>query len=1071
MNRRIITFFFSAMSGLVMAQTSPTDLGFASYNRFFNADELSCLRQDLLGPGAQLVRVRGSLYMLQNDLDQIHGTRRVVALLNLADEDETISLPASWLGYDSYMKIRNLNTQTDLFDNMAITTTVPGRSSVVYALDGMRREQTRYEAENAYINGITDGTSENFVKNAAASCGMAVTNVGYLPGEDEPNRYIEWRNVYSETGGEYELTISYFTNSRRSFSVYVNDEDVRDFRLVNGSNDKPTTQKVNINLAKGNNIIRLTYFSSAQPSTNIFAPDFDYIELMPNFNPWNTTASIFFEDGDQLMTDVLAHLFNQNGNGTNQDSYQWSDTWDKGKAKGSGNSTIWPQGFGLASLSMMAKCCKGTPRYAFYKDKVDKLSARFPAYVTTINGVQGYSVYPNTQHRFTDDNAWAGIGLLESYDLDHSAANLEQAILVANYLVKGGRLLTDTKGGGGMYWQDSPADDTNTLITKNTANNGPSVQIFCRLYEITGEQCWLDYAKMTYDWLISVLLNPSNNLMWDNINVNTGQINTYQAPYTTGTVLDASSRLYQVTGDKKYKEQAEKMAVAAFNNWFESYTSPVLGYQIKLVKTAWNTTADDIVVLMRGFCEHAAITGNYYYLNAFGQSLLNIWGERRDADCGLMKTEWKGNAGQTYDNVANRYRGLTQSGFCEMYAREALAMSKRQSDIRQQNTVEVATQQTVWPGNEVQTGTAYYLYNVGAGKFLAEGGEGDTKGTQASLRDVGIDINIRMRGTGYTMNTKVGEGTYQYLGNDLYLNGASTIWTFTQKETSDGRIAYEIKDSKGNIGYRFGDFTHLYHQAEGDNALWLLVTREDMEQALSMATPEQPVDATFLIRDHDFGRYNNRESSWTGLSNLTGDVATDTYLCATVSGTNSVTQTIEGLPNGVYLLAYQGAYRYGTLENAAAHRTAGTEQLLAEAFAGDVSKPVPSILSVPANTLNGSQSASDSYIFSTVPATTAQASAFFSRGYYFDILPQVTVNDGKLTIGIRKTKSEPNDWCIFDNFRLYYLGASDQQGIVSASDNGVQTSDNAWYTLSGIRLTAPQSKGMYIHRGKITVIK
>ena len=1059
----------TVMTGLVSAQSSP-DLGWSSYDRFFSSSDQACLRQDLLGTGAQLVRTRGNLYMLQNDLEQIHGSRRVVALVNTADEAEEISLPASWLGYDGMMRIRDLTKKADLADNLAITTTVPARGSVVYELNGVRREQMRYEAENAFINGVPDGDVSTFAKKTAASCGMTVTNVGYLSDSDTPDRYVEWRNVYSETGGEYSLTISYFSSSRRSFSLYINDEKIRDFRLVSGSADKPTTQNLNVRLAKGNNVVRLTYFTSAQPSTNIYAPDFDYIEFIPNFNPYSTASSIYYEYGDELMTDVLAHLFNQNGNGSNQDSYQWSDYWDKGSNKGSGNSTIWPQGFGLASLSLMAKCAKGTDRYQFYKDKVDKLSARYPAYITTINGVQGYSVYPNTQHRFTDDNAWAGIGLLESYDLDHSAANLDQAILVANYLVQGGRLLTDTKGGGGMYWQDSPADDTNTFKTKNTANNGPALQIFCRLYEITGEQRFLDYAKMTYDWLSTVLLNPSNYLMWDNIDVTTNNINTYQAPYTTGTMIDGASRIYQVTGETKYKELAEKMAKAAFDRWFENYNSPVLGNQIKLVKTEWNTTADDIVVLMRGFCEHALITGDYTYLNAFGQSLLNIWGERRDAECGLMKTEWKGSAGQTYDNHANRYRGLTQSGYCEMYARAALAMSRRQAIIERQSSTQISHKAISWQGSELVSGTSYYLYNIGAGKFLAEGGEGDTKGTQASLRDVGLDIVIRSRGNRYTMNTKVGEGTNQYLGSDLYLNSASTQWDITPMQLSDGRTAYTISDTKGNIGYCFGDFTHLHRKAEGDNALWLLVTKDEQEQALASATPAEPVDATFYVRDADFGRYNTRESSWVGLGNLTGNVATDSYLCATVTGTGSVIQTIEGVKNGVYRLAYQGAYRYGTMENAAGHRSAGTEKILAEAFANEVSKPLPSILSVGANSLQGNHSYSDSNIYSSAPTTTAQASSFFSNGFYFDILPAVAVTDGQLKIGIRKTASEPNDWCVFDNFRLYYLGDVDLQGI--ATPRSSQTpADEYWYTLSGTRISAPTKAGVYIHRGQKIVIK
>ena len=374
-------------------------------------------------------------------------------------------------------------------------------------------------------------------------------------------------------------------------------------------------------------------------------------------------------EADELATAVMARLFDQNGDQGNVNDtgrFQWSDKYVRGAAKGTGNTTIWPQGFGLATLAQMALATRDTELYDSYRQAANRLATRFPNYITTINGVRGYSVYSGTQHRFLDDNAWAALGLLDAYELDQRASYLTAAKMVATYMVKAGRLLEDNPpGGGGMYWQDSPADDTNTYRTKNTANNGPAIVIFCRLYEITGDETYLEYAKMTYQWLHNTLLDKSSWLMWDALNVVTGEVNKYQAPYTTGTMLHAASLLYKITGEGKYKRTADNIAVAAYRRWFENYPSEALGQTIKLVKTEGNTHSDDIVVLMRAYEAYARISTNHRYLTAFAQSLRHIWATRRDAETGLMNYDWKGTAAQ------DEWTSLGQTGYIEMYARMA----------------------------------------------------------------------------------------------------------------------------------------------------------------------------------------------------------------------------------------------------------------------------------------------------------------------------------------------------------------------------------------------------------------
>ena len=378
------------------------------------------------------------------------------------------------------------------------------------------------------------------------------------------------------------------------------------------------------------------------------------------------TDNDLLNDADELMTAAMTKLFDQNGSGTDSQRYQWSDKYVRGDAKGNGNTTIWPQGFGLAALSRLAVALRNTDRYATYRNAANQLANKFPNYITTINGVRGYSVYGGTKHRFTDDNAWAALGLLDAYELDKQSSYLTAAMMVGNYMVKAGRLLEqDPPGGGGMYWQDSPPEDETTYTTKNTCNNAPAIVVFCRLFKVTNDSIWVDYAKRTYEWLYNTLLDKSSWIMWDALNVVTGEINKYEAPYTTGSMLHAASLLYSITGERKYKMHADRIAEAAFRKWFQKEYSEPLGKRITLAKTIFNTHADDMVVMLRGFEAYADITGNKRYLTAFAQSLRHIWKSRRDAETGLMNYDWSGSASQ------DEWTTLGQTGYVEMYTRLA----------------------------------------------------------------------------------------------------------------------------------------------------------------------------------------------------------------------------------------------------------------------------------------------------------------------------------------------------------------------------------------------------------------
>jgi len=129
---------------------------------------------------------------------------------------------------------------------------------------------------------------------------------------------------------------------------------------------------------------------------------------------------------------------------------------------------------------------------------------------------------------------------------------------------------------------------------------------------------------------------------------------------------------------------------------------------------------------------------------------------------------------------------------------------------------------------------------------------------------------------------------------------------------------------------------------------------------------------------------------------------------------------LTGLANGTYAVSVQGFYRQGGYNDAASKHVAGTESLNAILYANDQEQPLMSIFEG-AGKATGGGTATATGIDGVFPNNMAAASYFFSAGLYWNTV-YVTVTDGTLKIGIKKSASVGADWTIFDNFRLQYFG-------------------------------------------------
>jgi len=224
----------------------------------------------------------------------------------------------------------------------------------------------------------------------------------------------------------------------------------------------------------------------------------------------------------------------------------------------------------------------------------------YPAY-------QAYVTSEKTDSRYYDDNQWVAIAYLDAYNRTHKKSYLEKSEMICRFMLSG----LDTVAGGGFYWKE----DSKT--SKNTCSNGPGILILLQLYKITHKSAYLTTAIQVYNWVNKTLQDPSG-IYYDNIDVRTLKIGRAKFTYNTGTMLQANVLLFEITKDKKYLTEAERVAAAGRNFFFKNGRLPG-GYWFN-------------AVMLRGYEELYKVDGNKAWTDFFKQDADATWNNERDAD-------------------------------------------------------------------------------------------------------------------------------------------------------------------------------------------------------------------------------------------------------------------------------------------------------------------------------------------------------------------------------------------------------------------------------------------------------
>ena len=236
--------------------------------------ELVAVNQDVLGLSAPVVQRQGDVFVFAKDIKKFYGPQRAIAVCNLTDQAQSISVPLSTVGFEGSVKVRDAVAKQNLAAvKGTMKVDVPAHGSRMLIMSGKRNEPTHYEAEAAWLQdyneiGIKD--KANFIACDAASLGEAVGFVG-----NGATNNLEWKNVYSQKGGAYELNIKYLSGEDRGMTVSVNGHTVATLSNLNSGSfsDKIATASVKVTLKKGYNTVRLS-------NPTAWTPNIDCMEVV-----------------------------------------------------------------------------------------------------------------------------------------------------------------------------------------------------------------------------------------------------------------------------------------------------------------------------------------------------------------------------------------------------------------------------------------------------------------------------------------------------------------------------------------------------------------------------------------------------------------------------------------------------------------------------------------------------------------------------------------------------------------------------------------------------------------------
>ena len=316
-----------------------------------------------------------------------------------------------------------------------------------------------------------------------------------------------------------------------------------------------------------------------------------------------------------------------------------------------------------------------------------------------------------------------------------------------------------------------------------------------------------------------------------------------------------------------------------------------------------------------------------------------------------------------------------------------------------------------------------------------------------------------------------GTATYSLSQNNSYAKPVrffiDNYATIATQLLSDNEIIITASTDGGvtiNSSSSVGKFSENVNMTKGASIKATLTSNGILIEEVAgpeVNTPQPGDDMTGYIKNPHFA--GNSTDGWKITSTLgsgsqnTNYNSQEFWQCTSFN----IQQVVTGLPQGQYHLSCQGFYRDGSYTQAATSYNNGTFAANAKMYANEAAVDLPSICSEAGKMGNLGASTSLGY----VPNNMEQSQQYFLNNHY-DFGTDVDVDEsGTMTIGIKKESVITNDWTIFTNFRLTYLGGPTGIKKTDVQRSKVKGQGDTIYRLDGTKVSTMSQPGVYIYNG------
>jgi uncharacterized protein YyaL (SSP411 family) len=185
--------------------------------------------------------------------------------------------------------------------------------------------------------------------------------------------------------------------------------------------------------------------------------------------------------------------------------------------------------------------------------------------------------------KYTDDNALSSVAYLDAYDVTTGTTQtnyLNSAKACANWLMNSGQW--DSTYGGGFWW--------NTVKeSKPTQTNGLALQLFLRLYQITGQTFYRDWAISIKNWLVGNMQDASTGLyIWKIDGAGSGTKHTEKFTYDNAIMVEAFLLYGQIMADNSYVTKAQNLGSSMNTTlWNSTYHVYIFNTTDGRINPAW----------------------------------------------------------------------------------------------------------------------------------------------------------------------------------------------------------------------------------------------------------------------------------------------------------------------------------------------------------------------------------------------------------------------------------------------------------------------------------------------------